>query len=160
MEAHPEVPFTLATINPVMVYGPPYPGTGNLQHLGTSLGLMYQLLTSGPQGKVPPTTLPFFVDVRDVAEAHRLAFEVERHSNPGRFLISGGKYSNEEVCKFWESHLCLQGKLPTTEGFSSPPESYEIDIARVKKTLGLSFRGLEECFGEMGKTLLELQKQA
>lgn len=156
MKSHPEVSFTLATINPVMVYGPVYPGTGDLKHLGTSLGSMYQLMTSGTEAKIPPTSLPFFVDVRDVAEAHRLAFELEGSVNPGRFLVSGGRYSNKAVCKLWETHLGLAGKLPSTESFDGPPESYDVDVTRAVRSLGLKFRGFEECFGDMGKSLLEL----
>lgn len=158
MKSHPEASFTLATINPVMIYGPVYPGSGDIKHLGTSLGSMYQLMTSGPEAKIPPTSLPFFVDVRDVAEAHRLAFEVNGSRNPGRFLVSGGKYSNEEVCKFWETRLGLQGKLPSMKDFTGPPESYEVDVTRAKESLGVSFRSFEECFGDMGKSLLELQQ--
>lgn len=158
MNTHKNLPFTLATINPVMVFGPVFPGTGDLKHLGTSLGSMYQLMTSGPDAKIPPTSLPFFVDVRDVAEAHRLAFEWKGVGNPGRFLVSGGRYGNEEVCRLWETRLGLHGQVPSTGGFDGPTESYDVDTTRVKQSLGLKFRGFEECFGDMGQSLIELQK--
>lgn len=140
-----------------MIYGPVYPGTGDINHLGTSLGTMYQLMTADSSVKLPPTFLPFFVDVRDVADAHRLAFELESENHPGRFLVSGGKYSNEVVRGFWETELGLQAKSSSTTEYNGLPESYQVDATRAIKLLRLTFRSFEQCFGDMGRSLLELQ---
>jgi nucleoside-diphosphate-sugar epimerase len=78
--ANPSINFSLSTINPVMVYGPPLPGSGDLKHLGQSMSEIYALL-NGSTTNVPPTMVPAFVDVREVAEAHRLAFEADQPVN-------------------------------------------------------------------------------
>jgi hypothetical protein len=56
-----------------MIYGPPLHAT-NLEHLNNSSAEIYGPI-DGSQKSVPETNFCAFVDVRDVAEAHRLAYE-------------------------------------------------------------------------------------
>lgn len=159
MSTHSDVTFTLATINPVMIYGPLYPGSGDIKHLGQSLGPMYNLLSASPSSEVPFTPLPYFVDVRDVAEAHRRAFE-SKLEQPGRFLLSSGVYNDQAVCDLWRNEFQLEGRIPEGKPVSqAQTDCYEVVSRRAQELLGLKFKGFKECFGDMGKALLELEEQ-
>ncbi|KAK4506677.1 hypothetical protein PRZ48_000410 [Zasmidium cellare] len=109
LKSNPDAKFSLSTINPVMVYGPPFPGSLSISHLGESTSQIYDLM-NGSLDDVGPTRMPVFVDVRDVAEAHRLAFETDQ---PGRFAMCGGEFTREEICRlFRDSGLGLEGRVP------------------------------------------------
>lgn len=158
-ESH--IPFTMATICPVMVYGPPLPGSADIKHLGQSMSEIYALM-NGSLEQAPPTPMPVFVDVRDVAEAHRLAFErresiVSASEGQERYLVCGGSFTMSDVCKL------LQSRIPEIKdrvalSTAQTQEHYSVSTERAKNLLGLSFRGFEECFLDTAKALLELSQ--
>lgn len=153
------VGFTLSTINPVMVYGPPFPGSLSISHLGQSTSDIYMLM-NGTLESVPPTPMPVFVDVRDVAEAHRLAFET---SKPGRFAMCGGEFTKEEVCRlFRDAGLGLEGRVPKTgvnRDAKAKVEHYSVDTTKARESLGIKFKGLEETFLDMAKEFLAMESR-
>lgn len=142
----PGVNFELATINPVMVYGPPISGSAHLKNLGQSLGETYQLMNNSPE-EVPPTRMPVFVDVQDVALAHRLAYETKE---PGRFLMCEGHYTYAGVCQLLCKELpAIEDRIPqvTQEDVDGVPH-YSVDTTRAKMILGIKFRPFEQTFGD------------
>lgn len=154
----PGVQFTLTTVNPVMVYGPPLPGSVDLNHLGTSMNEIYQLM-NGSMKEVPVTRMPVFTDVRDVALAHRLAYETRES---GRFAICKGHFTKAEVCQlFRERFHAIKDKVPaaTADEVKGVPH-YTVDTTRAEKILGIKFRPLEDTFLDMGKAFLDLEAQA
>ena len=153
--ANPGVNFSLATINPVMVYGPPFPGSGDLKHLGQSMSEIYALM-NGSMTEVPLTLMPVFVDVRDVAEAHRLAFEADQ---PLRFLLSGGVFDMQQVCDLFRDHIPkLKNRVPV--GNPRKPaivEHYIADSSRARNVLGIKSRSFSETFLDMAEAFLEME---
>ena len=156
IRANPGIKFSLSTINPVMVYGPPLPGSRDLRHLGQSTSEIYALM-NGSTTKVPLTMVPVFVDVRDVAEAHRLAFETEQ---PSRFLLSGGDFDMQQVCDLFRDHIpALENRVPV--GSPHKPaigEHYIADNSRARNVLGIKFRSFSETFLDMAHAFLEMEK--
>lgn len=150
-----DINFTLCTINPVMVYGPPLPGSLKIDHLGQSTSEIYSLM-NGSLESVPPTPMPVFVDVRDVAEAHRLAFETEQ---TGRFAMCSGSFTKEEVCRlFRDCGLGLEGRVPKSglEG-NTVGEHYVVNNRRARDVLGIEFRGMKETFLDMAREFLGME---
>lgn len=150
------VNFSLATINPPMVYGPPFAGSANLRHLGQSASEIYALM-NGSATAVPPTTLPAFVDVRDVAKAHRLAFETDQ---PQRFLVSGGSFDMQQVCDLLRENIPkLKSRVPIgNPGHASVGEHYQIDSSKARNVLGIEFLPFSSTFLDMANTFMQLEE--
>lgn len=141
-----------------MIYGPPLPGSVSLAHLGQSPGEIYALMNKSLTA-VPPSPMPVFVDVRDVAEAHLRAYESEQS---GRFSLCSGHFTKDEVCKIFRERLPqIKDRVPSepSENNDLVPEAhYSVDSTRAQKVLGIQFRGLEETFLDMAKAFLELEE--
>lgn len=60
--------FTVATICPPMVYGPPAHDV-SINSLNTSVADIYRLMDGSNKDEVPPTAFPIFADIRNVGEA-------------------------------------------------------------------------------------------
>lgn len=154
MRAHKDANFALATINPPMIYGPSFPSSIHLKHLGQSPGEIYALM-NGSLKQVPPTAMPAFVDVRDVALAHLKAYETDQ---PGRFLVASGKWSPQQVCDLFRQSLPqIQDLVPVGNPGSAGPECYVLDTTRARVVLGIKFRTFEETFLDMAMAFLEME---
>lgn len=133
---------------------------------------MYELVA----GKKEIGFYPFdlYIDVRDLAAAHILAFEKPEVSNQ-RFLTTPGNYSFQEVyslpCRFWTlsnllqivdiAHKLFPGKIKASKGTPGVylPVNTVADNTNVKKVLGLTFRPKEETFKDAIAQLLEFEAQ-
>jgi nucleoside-diphosphate-sugar epimerase len=156
VETSPGVNFSLATINPTMVYGPAFPESAGLKHLGQSMSEIYALMDASLI-EVPPTMLPAFVDVRDVARAHLLAFETDQ---PQRFLISGGDFDKQKVCDLLRDQIPeLKSRVPVgNPGNPSVDEQhYKVDCSRARSVLGIEFRPFNETFLDMAHAFLDME---
>ncbi|ODO11142.1 hypothetical protein I350_01745 [Cryptococcus amylolentus CBS 6273] len=80
--------WSLATINCVLIWGPPIQPLSSLSQGGMSTEFMW-MLAGGKDKPIMTSLIPYYVDVRDAAEAHYEA--AVRHAQ-GRFLISAGPY--------------------------------------------------------------------
>ena len=152
----PNVKFELATINPVMVYGPPVAGSVNSNHLSLSMSEIYELM-NGSLDAAPFTVMPVFVDVRDVAVAQRLAYETEK---PGRFAMCSGHFTKAGVCQLFRDELPqIKDKVPapTQEEIEGPPH-YSVDTTRAETILGVKFLPFKETFLDMAEAFLEMEK--
>lgn len=137
-----------------MVYGPPLAGSSDLKHLGQSPSEIYALM-NGSLTEVPSTPLPAYVDVRDVAKAHRLAFETEQ---PGRFLMSGGSFSKQQVCDLLREKLpSNKDKVPMGAPGAADGDHYTVDTTRAKTVLGLEFLPFASTFLDMARFFLDLE---
>jgi nucleoside-diphosphate-sugar epimerase len=87
--------FDIITIQPPMVFGPCEHDV-TIESLNESNAQIWRIITSGKEGKVPPTSNFRWVDVRDVATAHVSAISDEVKGNQ-RFLVSGGEFSWQRV---------------------------------------------------------------
>lgn len=96
--------FDLVVINPFLIIGPALSST-----LNTSPAVLRDLVTGGFPGIV--ALVWGFVDVRDVAEAHVRAAEVEQAS--GRYLCAGETASMREVVSQLRQTRHAARKLPS-----------------------------------------------
>jgi dihydroflavonol-4-reductase len=159
MEREAAARFDLVVINPMLVIGP-----SMVAPLNTTSRVFAELL----QGNYPGM-MDFawgMVDVRDVAEAHVRALEVESAS--GRYLCAAHTLTMQELVRFLDEHgwdasskikLDLTGWLgrrvvwlaswfrgPGTGGYlrSHTGRMPRFDNGKIRRDLGIEFRPLEE----------------
>jgi nucleoside-diphosphate-sugar epimerase len=141
--------FSIATINPPLVFGPIMHHLENLDNINTS----NQRLVSAARGyfkeEIPATGVHLWVDVRDVAEAHVAAFEKDEAANK-RFFTLAGYFSNKEMCEIIKKNFPQYKDITTqqTTGGDFPEGGkdgiYSYSNARTKDVLGLTYRSFEE----------------
>ena len=153
---HPS--FEISTICPPMIYGPNAHSVSDVSRLNTSLADIYRLM-NGSEKEVPPTSFYAFADVRDVAKAHRLAYELPEAAGQ-RYFITSGKYSYQMVCDIIRENFPeVRDRVPVGKpGSGLGQEVYKVDNSKAKKELGMTFRSLEETIIDTAKSLLELEK--
>ncbi|KAI5308005.1 methylglyoxal reductase (NADPH-dependent) gre2, partial [Ascosphaera atra] len=136
--------FTLATINPPVVYGPVIPSLNSIALLNTSNELFWNLITGAVKSQDNLTATRFWVSVYDVAKAHVLAMEKEA-AGSNRFLILNGSTSTAEVAKIVADKFPeFKDKLPElTEGDLKGP-AFGYNNSKSKEVLGLEYVDLEK----------------
>ncbi|KAK6462144.1 protein induced by osmotic stress [Scheffersomyces coipomensis] len=102
--------FTLAAILPVYVFGPQAFESG-LESLNTSAQIPAQVLSLTPESALPDSA-GAYIDVRDVAKAHILAFEKEEAAGK-RFLLAAKRFDFQLILDVVrENFPDLADKLP------------------------------------------------
>lgn len=150
--------FTLATICPPMVYGPAVHSVESLDKLNTSSADIYRLM-NGSEKTVPETSFYAFVDVRDVAEAHRLAYEKEEAGGE-RFFVTGGGYSYQEVCDVIRKNVPeVMARTPEGTPGKGNGEVYRVDGSKAVKLLGVKYTSLEKCITDEVEEFVVLEKR-
>ena len=147
--------FTLSIINPAMVFGPQAFPIVNPSELNTSSEVIYKLLQLKPEDKVPDDG-GSFIDVRDVAHAHIVAFEKDDAQNK-RLMLLSGPYNAQAIINiirkdFKTLDLILpqgdpsKGKLPKT--------SERFQNEKTKKILGFEFIDLDKTIHDSVQQIL------
>ena len=154
---HPN--FSIATICPPMVYGPPIHVVSKLENLNTSSADIYRLI-NGSEKEVPPTQFYAFVDVRDVARAHRLAYEKSAAAGQ-RFFITSGRYSYQDICDILREKVPeVRERTPVGKpGSGTSGEVYKVSNEKAKEMLGMTFMSLEDSVVDTARRLLELERE-
>ncbi|GFP59623.1 putative uncharacterized oxidoreductase C513.07 [Trichoderma asperellum] len=149
--------FTVATLCPPMVYGPVAHAVNGVNALNTSAGDIYRLI-NGSEKAVPDTSFWAFADVRDLAEAHVLAYEKPEAAGQ-RYLIANSAYSYQQICDIIrEKFPELQDLTPKGDTGAPLPPIYRLDTTKAATQLGIKFRPLQETVVDMVNSLLALQK--
>lgn len=150
--------WTLATINCVMILGPPIQPLDSLSHGGMSTEFMWALM-AGKDKPIMPTLFPYFVDVRDAAEAHYQA--IVRQSQ-GRFILSAGAYDFQEFADMLrtlfpeEADRVCEGQ-PGKYMFQDPGV-YDLRNEKSIRELGITYRSKEETVQDAFTRFLELER--
>ncbi len=149
--------FSISTICPPMVYGPNAHSVSNLDHLNTSSADMYRLV-NGSEKTVPDTAFFAFVDVRDVAEAHRLAYEAPK-ANGQRYFVTGGNYTYQQIVDIIRREFPeVRDRTPEGQTGAPMPDVYKVSNEKAKKELGMAFRSLEETVKDTIQSLIQLER--
>eukprot|EP00250_Pteridium_aquilinum_P019004 c24250_g1_i1 orf=253-1224(+) len=136
----------LVTINPVMVVGPLLQ-----KSLNTSSEIVLRFLNG--TDSTYPNTAPCWVHVKDVAEAHILAYEVSEAS--GRYICSERSLHYQDLLEILRS-LFPDYPLPTRCSDESSPKAlgYQTSTEKVK-SLGLIYTPIEQALRECVESLIE-----
>ncbi|GCF01642.1 methylglyoxal reductase (NADPH-dependent) gre2 [Zygosaccharomyces mellis] len=134
---------SLTTINPVFVFGPQKFDEDVTPQLNTSNEIINGLLHSKPGDKIEPDYHSVYVDVRDVARAHLVAFQKELSGE--RLGLSEGRFCSQQILDI------LNEKFPQLNISKGPEPGKEdtrpaalFDNSRSKGLLGFRFIGLEQ----------------
>jgi nucleoside-diphosphate-sugar epimerase len=150
--------FGLATICPPMIYGPVEHHVQSMSKLNTSAADIYRLV-NGSTKEVPPMGFPTWADVRDVAEAHLRAFEIDKAVNE-RFFITSGNYNYEEVCDILRAGFPeIEANIPINHTGLIQPAVYKVSNAKAMSMLGMNFQSLESSLKDTVKSLLALEQR-
>ncbi|EED23494.1 cinnamoyl-CoA reductase, putative [Talaromyces stipitatus ATCC 10500] len=147
--------FSVTTLLPPMVFGPVVHHVKDVDSLNTSSADIYRLI-NGSETEVPVNAFWAFVDVRDVAAAHVLAFEKPEAAGQ-RYLLYTSPYSYQQFCDIIrEKFPQLRETTPMgTPGAPIPPV-YTLDTSKAVQQLGMKFRPLEETIVDTVESFLKI----
>ncbi|PYH82076.1 ketoreductase [Aspergillus uvarum CBS 121591] len=135
--------FSLATICPPYVFGPPIHVPESRAALNTSNTHFAMLMHGGWQEKLPPTGAWLWVDVRDIALAHVRAMEMPQAGGK-RFFITAGHFDMKEVAEIAKKNFPeYADKLPAELTSDKPTPLYGFDNSRSTEILKLKYQPLE-----------------
>jgi nucleoside-diphosphate-sugar epimerase len=120
---------------------------------------LYQLF-DGSTKEIPPTVFPAVVDVRDLAESHRLAYESEKAANQ-RYLICATSFSYQQIVNIIrKSFPELRDTTPEGDPSKPLPEVFKVDNSKSVRELGMTYRSLESTILDSVKRLEEIRKSS
>lgn len=151
--------FDLVTVNPPMVFGPVVHHLASLDTINTSNERIVALVQGKwkEAGAVPPTGVSNWVDVRDVARAHILAFE-KPEIGGHRLFTTAGSYSNRAILDAASKNFPeLKDKLPAEDvqgGEPAPADTtYKFDNSETTRLLGFEWIQIETTVVDTIKSL-------
>ena len=151
--------FTLSTICPPMVFGPPLHNVDSLDALNTSSGAVYGLMKKdGSSSKeVPDTAFPAFADVRNVAEAH---FKSSIEGKNERYLVCNGTFTNQTIVdSIRDRYPDLKDRLAEGNRGEKPDgKVFTLDASKAEKELGLRYISFEDCVKDTVDRFLAIEK--
>lgn len=102
--------FTINCVNPSFVFGPQAFDSEVKANLNTSSEILNNYLKMTPESPVPET-VGGYVDVRDVAKAHLVAFEKDISNQ--RLLLNAGRFCGQDILDIINKDIeQLKGKVP------------------------------------------------
>ncbi|WVQ72100.1 hypothetical protein IAR50_001645 [Cryptococcus sp. DSM 104548] len=151
--------WSLAAMNCVMIFGPPIQPMTSLTHGGMSTEFLW-MLASGQDADIMDTGFPYYVDVRDAAEAHYQA--AVKHAQ-GRYILSAGPYDFQEFAdKLHTLYPSQAGRFPKgTPGkwMYQDPGIYALSNEKSRKELGIEYRPKDETLKDAFDRMFELEQQ-
>ncbi|CAD1809768.1 NAD dependent epimerase/dehydratase family protein [Candida parapsilosis] len=149
--------FTVTTILPGVVFGPQAFPDFDRDGLNYSSQVINELLKLKPSDKIPQEA-GLFVDVRDCAKAHIVAFVKEDAANKRLFAVAG-RYNNQEVVDIIRSNfdeldqILPKGNPEDAKKYS--PRSNRYDQSVTRSVLDYKFIGLEKSVVDTVAQLLD-----
>lgn len=137
--------FVINYVNPSFVFGPQAFDSEVKDSLNTSSEIINLLVKLTPESKIPGVR-GGFVDVRDVAKAHLVAFEKPIKNK--RLLLNAGRFAAQDIIDILNENVeLLKGKLPV----GSPGAGAAINASmchivnnKTKETLGFPLIDLKK----------------
>lgn len=143
--------FDFVSLCPAMVFGPYLTGMlpASTKSLNTSNTLLWQAIQGNPDGSIPPTKGPVWVDVRDASQAFVAALETPE-AGGRRFLVGAGTYSNQELADTSRERLPhFQDKIAIGRpGVEESVVRYLIDTTETTSILKVRWRKLDDCLAD------------
>ena len=149
--------FTLATLNPPLVFGPVVHHLASLSSLNTSNTLVRDMMDGKYKAGLEPNRVLFWVDVRDLALAHVRAAE-RQEAGGKRFFVTAGEFGNEEVARVVIGAVpAAKQQLPADLSAGRRQEGGPgFDNERTRTVLGVEFRGIQESIADTAASLRDI----
>lgn len=147
--------FTINYVNPSFVFGPQAFDSEVKDSLNTSSEILNSLLKLTPESEVPPAK-GGFIDVRDVAKAHLVAFE--KPISNQRLLLNSERFSGQDLLDVLNAEFpSLKGKIPVGEvgaGNAINAAMCKIENDKTREILGFPLIDLKTSVGDSIRQLL------
>lgn len=150
--------FTFTALCPPWIFGPHVDRIDDLKKLNESASALYGLLGAK---EVPPIDFAGFIDVRDVAEAHVLAFENDG-ADGQRFIIGQRFNYQSAVDAIREALPEIKDRVPEGHPGTGPEvlkDVYNLDSSNAQRVLGLKYTPLKVTMKDTVEQLLEAERQ-
>ncbi|CAI4050725.1 methylglyoxal reductase (NADPH-dependent) GRE2 SKDI_15G0110 [Saccharomyces kudriavzevii IFO 1802] len=158
-ENRDSVKFQLTAINPVYVFGPQMFEEDVKKHLNTSCEFVNNLMHLSPEEKIPEM-FGGYIDVRDVAKAHLVAFQ-KNETIGQRLIISEARFTMQDILDVLNKDFpVLKGKIPVGKpgtGATHNALGATLDNTKSKKLLGFKFRNLKETIDDTASQILKFE---
>ncbi|KAI5963150.1 GRE2 [Candida pseudojiufengensis] len=150
-----QVNFKLSTINPVFVFGPQLFDSEVKSELNTSSEVINKIINLKPDDKIPPFK-GGWIDVRDVAKAHLLAFE-KNDAEGERIILYNGNFTDQTILDFINSKfpkLNLPKGDPGSDkkALESVPK---VDDSKSRRILGFKYIDFDTSIDDSVKQILK-----
>ncbi|KAK6198196.1 protein induced by osmotic stress [Scheffersomyces amazonensis] len=149
--------FTLTSINPVYVFGPQNtpPKT---KELNLSAAMVGDFLKLGPNDDVPQMQTAY-IDVRDVAKAHIIAFEKDEAQGK-RFVLADCFFDGQLILDFINNNFPeLKGKLPVGKpGEYTAYGPTTLNDSNARSILNIEYISLEKSVVDTIKQIVHLKE--
>lgn len=148
--------FEISSINPPLMFGPLRQPLDSIDTVNQSVERIRDMIQGKMKGKLAPTGIYIWTDVRDVALANVLAIEVPEAAGK-RFLCTAGFYTNAEIADVIKKNFAhLKDKLPDSyvRDLDMDKKPYDVDNSQSKTVLGLEYRSLEQSITDNVNSLL------
>ncbi|OXG48049.1 oxidoreductase [Cryptococcus neoformans] len=151
--------WPLATMNCVMIWGPPIQPLASLSHGGMSTEFLW-MLVGGEDVRIMDSLYPYYVDVRDAAEAH---YQAAVRRAQGRFNVSAGPYDFQEFADMLRE---LYPEQKERFALGTPgkymyrnPGVYVLTNEKSQRELGITYRPKQETLKDAFDRFFALEKQ-
>lgn len=149
--------FHLSTVNPVFVFGPQAYEIGDRGELNTSVEMINKIIKlRADDDDDIPEFCGRFVDVRDVARAHLVAFE-KPEAIGQRLVLVADYFTNDGVANI------IRDRFPLVNGPKGDAEKNErlirngsrYDMAKTERLLGFEYIPLEQSVVDTVKQIID-----
>ena len=148
--------FTIAAINPPMVYGP-LAQKIDIDHLNTSAADMWKFLNGSMKDEdLPEFDFPACSDVRNVAQAHLRAYELDTKKNERYFIVSGA-FTNAEIVTSLRRQFPERAKDMPDPSTAKPVQHYEVDNSKSRQELGIEYVPIDKTIADTVNSLLQVE---
>ncbi|KAK8175600.1 hypothetical protein IWX90DRAFT_497939 [Phyllosticta citrichinensis] len=152
--------FNVTTLVPSSLLGPAINNIETMDHLSPSVqGVWY--LIKNVMRSTGQVGVPYFTDVRDLAEAHVKAMEAGSEGGNKRYLVVNGPATGDRAAYMIIKNF-PQLKNKRLENTAARPagELWKYDSSKSKKELGVPTRTLKACMVDMVSSLLKMEKES
>ncbi|KAL4800877.1 major facilitator superfamily domain-containing protein [Aspergillus venezuelensis] len=152
------IQYKLVTLCPGMVFGRMIHPLGSLASLNTSNQIVWDVLRA--EDEIPVTKAPVWIDVEDLALVSLRALTASLQNGNERFLVTQGPYDTQEIADIVREGLPeFRDRVPVgSPGERIRDTHYGCDSSRVRRALGVEFRGLRESVLPLARQLFELDE--
>ena len=147
--------FEISFINPVFVFGPQAYEVQDKSELNTSAEIINKVIKLGPNDAIPEFC-GRYVDVRDVAKAHVVAFEKDEAINQ-RLVLVAGYFTNDGIANIIKDNF-PQATVPKGDAEKNEKlinNSVKYDFSKTQNILGFDLIPLEESVVDTAKQIYE-----
>ncbi|KAI3403030.1 GRE2 [Candida oxycetoniae] len=155
-----ESKFILSTVNPTFVFGPQLFDSEVKENLNTSSEAINVITKLQPEDAIP-SFKGGWVDVRDVAKAHLVAFENPKAEHQ-RLLMNSGKFTEQSIVDLVREKFPELKNVPIGNpgaGLRAIEETLAtIDNSKTKEILGFELIDFEKSVADSVQQIIDVRK--